>query len=101
MLIFYCRIVRVSARSTRAISKHGGVLVVKLRRRDRKLNQLVVLVLAGYVITWLPYTVVSLHATIVGGYQLPVYMVAVVTLFAKLSGLTNPLFYILVSSRYR
>ena len=39
MLIFYCRIVRVSARSTRAISKHGGVLVVKLRRRDRKLNQ--------------------------------------------------------------
>ena len=63
--------------------------------------QLVVLVLAGFVITWLPYTLVSLHATIVGAYELPVYMVAVVTLFAKLSGLTNPLCYILVSSRYR
>ena len=39
MLVFYCRIARVSAKSTRAISKHGGVLVVKLRRRDRRLNQ--------------------------------------------------------------
>ncbi|XP_037093768.1 opsin-5-like [Pollicipes pollicipes] len=101
MLTFYCRIVLMSSRSTRAITEHGGLLVRELRRRDRKLNQLVVLVLAGFVTAWLPYTVVSLHASVVGSYQLPVWMVAVVTLFAKLSSLTNPLCYILVSTRYR
>lgn len=102
MIYFYAMIMRRSHTSASAMNACiSAQSVRKRKKREKVLNRIVFVVMVSFMLAWLPYTLVSLDAAYLGSYRWPAWMVAAVTIAAKLSGLTNPLVYIIVSKNYR
>lgn len=68
---------------------------------ERKMFKTTVLILAAFLLCWLPYAIVSFVAAFAGHHVLPALLATVPPIFAKTQGLFDPIIYIATNAQMR
>ncbi|KAK8389511.1 hypothetical protein O3P69_008898 [Scylla paramamosain] len=102
MVMFWCYLeillmVRRNHRKKMIMAKRSGG---SQGRTELQLTLVSALVCLGYLVAWLPYTVVSVSYALVRR-EAPVYFALAPVLLAKSSCAYNPIVYVFVNARYR
>ncbi|XP_052215792.1 opsin-5-like [Dreissena polymorpha] len=104
ILFAYGRILLTSRKSTKAMARYSNITLAKRRQLSNRESYLTKMTFAmswGFLVCWMPYSVVSMWSAYGNADLLPMRLVVVSVLLAKSSTVVNPIIYFLLNSKFR
>ncbi|XP_052215785.1 opsin-5-like [Dreissena polymorpha] len=91
-------------KSTKAMARYSNITLAKRRQLSNRESYLTKMTFAmswGFLVCWMPYSVVSMWSAYGNADLLPMRLVVVSVLLAKSSTVVNPIIYFLLNSKFR